>query len=425
MKPFCVILVLGACVGCPSNTSEQQKEPAKGVQSPVKGSKLVTRAQSQELSKDLAAAVEGNNEFAFDLYRQLAQKPGNKFFSPYSIATALAMTYAGARGNTAMEMAHALHFTLDNAHLHPAFGELMHKVQGDGTKRNYKLGVANSLWGAKGLSVHPNFLRITQDDYQAVFRFVDFANDAEGARQRINGWVEDKTNKKIVDLLPQGLIKPTTRLVLANAIYFKGDWLLPFPKEDTKPNWFTIPGSPAFKVPMMNRTFETNYLETAEFQLAEFTYMDYEVSMVVILPKKQDGLAGVEKEFSAKALAQALSAARPRQLQVALPKFKMAEAIDLGEHLVALGMKDAFGAADFSGISSSESLRISAVVHKAFVRVDEMGTEAAAASAVEMSSSDAQSPTSFRADHPFLFVLRHRSTTGILFLARVVDPRGN
>ncbi len=176
---------------------------------------------------------------------------------------------------------------------------------------------------------------------------------------------------------------------------------------------------------MMHRTFETNYLETPEFQLAELMYKDNEVSMVVILPKKQDGLAELEKKLSAKALAQALSAARPRQLRVALPKLKMVEGIDLGKHLDALGMKDAFGAADFSGISPSESLSISAVLHKAFINVDEMGTEAAAVSAVEMSISEPQSDTSFRADHPFLFVLRHRSTTSILFLGRILDPRGN
>jgi serpin B len=283
------------------------------------------------MAKDLETLVEGNNAFAFDLYGRLSQQPGNKFFSPYSISTALGMTYAGARGNTAKEMAQTLHFTLDKERLHPAFGELIRKIQGADNKRNYELATANSLWGDKtGLSLDPKFLRITQTDYQAGFRLVDFGNDAEGARRTINGWVEEKTNKKIEDLIPKGLFTNSTRLVLANAIYFKADWALQFPKEATKPGEFTIPGAPAFKVPMMHRTFEANYSENAEFQLAEFLYKGNEVSMVVILPKMMDGLSEVEKNLSGKALAQWMSEARPAQLQVALPKFKMTEALNLG-----------------------------------------------------------------------------------------------
>jgi len=220
-----------------------------------------------------------NNTFACDLYHQLSSKEGNLFFSPYSISTALAMTYAGARGNTAKEMAQTLHFTLDNERLHPAFGELIRKIQGADMKRNYDLAVANSLWGDKtGLSLDPKFLRITQTDYQAGFQFVDFANDAEGARRRINGWVEDKTNKRIEDVFPIGIIDKSTRLALVNAIYFRGDWCVPFPKAATKPDDFTIPGAPAFKVPMMNHTFLANYMENAAFQLAQFMYKDNDVS---------------------------------------------------------------------------------------------------------------------------------------------------
>ncbi len=278
--------------------------------------------------------------------------------------------------------------------------------------------------GAKGLSLDPKFLRITQTDYQAGFRFADFINNAEGARRTINGWVEDRTNKKSAHLLPTGFIDANTRLILVNAIYFKGDWSLPFPKEATRPDDFTVAGSPAFKVLMMNRTFEANYMETLEFQMAEFMYKDNEVSMVVILPKKKDGLPEVEKKLSAKALGQSLSAAQPAQLQVALPKLKMTETFNLAGDLEVLGIKEAFGStANFAGISQSESLGISKVVHKAFVNVDEMGTEAAAASAVELARSDPLSTILFRADHPFLFVLRHRFTSSILFIGRASDPR--
>jgi serpin B len=301
---------------------------------------------------------------------------------------------------------------------------MIRKVNGADKKRNYELEVANSLWGAKGLSLEPKFLRITQTDYHAGFQSADFANNPEGARQIINGWVEDKTNKKIEELLPKGLITGNTRLVLVNAIYFKADWAVPFPMKRTWPEDFTIPGSPPFKVPMMHHTLEVNYMENADFQLAEFIYKDKEVSMVVILPKKNDGLAEVEKKLSAKALAQALSVAQPARLQVSLPKFKMTEEFNLGKDLAALGMKDAFtSSADFSGISSSESLRISAVVHKAFVEVDEKGTEAAAGTGVIVGNAPPSTP--FRADHPYFFVLRHNATGSILFLGRIYDPRSN
>jgi serpin B len=453
MKSFWVILVLAACVGCTSKEFEQQKESAKletDVKTLVEEKKETLVPLEEEFlwpsvdvpqqvdSEDLAAVVEGNNRFAFDLYRQLGQKPGNKFFSPYSISTALGMTYAGARGNTAKEMAQTLHFTLGNERLHPAFGELIRKVNGTDKKRSYELAVANSLWANKtDLSLDPKFLRTTQADYQADFQFVDFRNDAEGARQSINGWVEDKTKNKIVDLIPGGFITDKTRLILVNAIYFKGDWSVAFPKELTRPYDFTIPGTPAFKVSMMHNTFDAGYMENADFQLAQFMYKDNEVSMVVILPKKMDGLPDVEKKLSAKALAQALAQARgTKLLQVTMPKFKMTEAFSLGAELAKMGMKDAFTqfVGDFSGMETNvpedSKLYISEVVHKAFVEVDEKGTEAAAATAVGMvrSVSAVPPPTipiPFRADHPFLFLLRHNETGSVLFMGRVFDPRGN
>jgi serpin B len=442
MKQLLLSLAFASCIGCTRDVPEHHKESAQletDGSGPVEGQKEapvqmkeesqqpIAPAQEPNNSEDLAAVVEGNNQFAFDLYHQLGQKPGNNFFSPYSVSTALGMTYAGARGNTAKEMAETLHFTLDNQRLHPAYGELIRKIQGADKKRNYELAVANSLWGVKtGLSLDPTFLGIAQTDYQAGFRLVDFANDAEGARRSINGWVEDKTHKKIEDLIPKGLITNSTRLVLVNAIYFKGDWSVPFPKSATKPDDFTIPGEPAFKVPMMNHTFGARYMENADFQLAQFMYKDDEVSMVVILPKKKDGLPETEKKLSAKALAQSLALASPTRLQVAMPMFKMTEEFSLAADLAKLGMQDAFlpGVANFTRMDAdaSTSLFISTVVHKAFVEINEKGTEAAGATGVILNAkSGAQE---FRADHPFLFVLRHNATGSILFMGRVIDPRG-
>lgn len=392
---------------------------------------LLTCARVQAQSKDLATVVEGNNQFALDLYHQLGQKPGNKFFSPYSISTALGMTYAGAKGQTAQEMASTLHFALENDRLHPAFGELIGKIQGSNKKRDFQLTTANSLWGNKvGLNLNASFQRILQADYQAGFHQVDFVNDAEGARKKINGWVEDKTNNKIKDLLQPKTVTRETRLVLVNAIYFKGTWLHQFSKGLTKDEEFAIPGSPTVKVPTMHTSFFLNYLDNDDFQMAQLPYKDNEVSMVIILPKKKDGLAAVEKKLSSKVIHEDLAKAEITNVHVSLPKFKMTEQFNLGDDLAALGMKETFQPriADFTGmqdnVSRENSLFISNVIHKAFVDVNEEGTEAAAATAVVFKAGAApRTPIPFKADHPFLFLIRHNATGSILFMGRVHDPR--
>lgn len=416
MKRLLWIVALTACLGPAFTACEaQRKQDASDASDPPTGGTATS---------DLAAVAQANNEFAFDLYRQLSRKPGNLFFSPYSISTALAMTYAGARGRTATEMARTLHFELPDDRLHSAYGALIRKVQGADSKRKYTLNLANRLWGQKsGLTIEPRFQRILETDYGAGFQPVDFAADPEAARGTINSWVADKTNKKIEDLLPKGLIDTHTRMVLANAIHFKSDWAFPFPEGWTKPGAFSMPDGRTIQVPMMHRILETKYLETAEFQLAEFMYRDNEVSMVVILPKKRPGLREVEMRLSRKDLAQSLVAAQLAPLDVTLPRLKVVQAFDVGNELAALGMKDAFAAnADFSGISSSDHLRISAVVHKSFIKIEEAGTEAAAATAIVMNNSSA---IDFHANHPFLFLLRHKDTASILFIGRVSDPRGN
>lgn len=431
-----MILAFASYVGCTTNVPDRQKEsaPVKSVmQTAADGNTLALapRAPYQTHSKDLGAVVEGNNAFAFDLYRQLAQTPGNICFSPYSISTALSMTYAGARGNTAEEMAQTLHFALDNERLHPMFGELIRNVQGRDRKRNYELAVANSLWGDKGLALDPIFMRITQTDYQAEFQFVDFAGNAGGARKSINAWVEEKTNKKIEDLIPIGLLQSMTRLVLVNCIYFKADWSQPFPKEATKPDDFTLLGGSTIKVPVMKHQIVANYMANTDFQLAELRYKDNEVSMVVILPQRKNGVLEVEKNLSKKSLSEALTLVNAARLEIAMPKFKMTETFSLGSELGKLGMRQAFHRekADFTGMlkhgSPKSVLFISGVVHKVFVDVNEEGTEAAAATGVVVEDIDSElgSPLPFRIDHPFLLLLRHNATGSILLLGRVSDPR--
>jgi serpin B len=406
MKPLHVcllflVLVLGLAMG-PLLSQTREKAVA-----PTVAELPASEKPAAPTAGDLSALVAGNNEFAFDLYHQLAQKPGNKFFSPYSISTALAMTYAGARGNTAKEMAQTLHFTLDNERLHPAFGELLRKLNGTDKRRQFTLVTANSLWGDKTyLSPAPEFLRITREDYQAGFELVDFVGNTEGARRHINGWVEERSNKKIEKLVPKGILASDTRLVLANAIYFKAVWAVPFTKETTKPGDFTTADGRTVKVPMMKEEFKTQYMENEDFQLAELMYLNHELSMVVILPKKKDSLSEVEKSLSAKIVEQALAKARRKNLQVALPKFKMTEECRLTDQLEQMGIKDAFrpGIANFSGVErgSGSMLFISEVIHKAFVDVNEDGTEATAATSVVVSDvSEPPPPVSFHTDHPF------------------------
>lgn len=372
-----------------------------------------------------AAVVKGNNQFAFDLYGRLREKEGNLFFAPNSISTALAMTYAGARGDTASEMAKALHFAQPPDELHPAFAALLKELNGEGKKRGYQLSVANALWGQKGEGFKDDFLKLTKDNYGAGFRQVDFARATEAARQEINAWVEKRTRDKIKDLLKPGVLDPLTRLVLTNAVYFKGDWESPFKKDRTRDEAFDDGGGTKAKVPMMHQATKFKYHDAGSLQVLEMPYAGKELSMVVLLPKKVGGLADLEKSLTADKLADWLGKAREQQVIVSLPRFKTTSELSLNRPLEALGMKKAFQmpGADFSGMNGREDLYITAVVHKAFVDVNEEGTEAAASTGVVIGlrAVPAQRPE-FRADHPFVFLVRDTRSGSVLFLGRLVNP---
>ncbi len=376
------------------------------------------------LTADEEAVVRGNNEFAFDLYRRLARKEGNLVFSPYSISTALAMTYAGARGETADEMAKVLHFTLGRERLHPAFGATAERLRGDGKPRPFLFLTANALWGQRGLGFRDEFLSLTRECYGAGLREVDFAGDAEGSRRSINRWVEEQTQKKILEILKPGDVGGSTRLVLTNALYLKATWEMPFDKKRTKEARFEVSPERHVAVPMMQAGMEIfNYFEGAEFGLLELPYKGRQLSMIVLLPRKKWGLPGVEKSLTAAGLAEAISKLHPHAGDVALPRFLARSRLLLNEELKALGMPKAFGeGADFSGIAGGRGLRVGLVVHDTFTDVDEVGTEAASATAVGLPGLAV--PTfSFRADHPFLFLIRERPTGNIFFIGRVADPK--
>jgi serpin B len=392
-------------------------------------------ARAQDRKADVAAAVRGNTRAALDLYARLRDRDGNLFFAPYSLSAALAMTYAGARGETAEQMARTLHFTLPPGRLHPAFGELVREFNGSvpfltrltGPKRGCRLSTANALWGQRGYRLEADFLRLTRDHYGAGLGVVDFQGAPEGARQAINAWAEKETQGRIKDLLLKDFLKPSTRLVLTNAVYFKGDWARQFPKDATRPEAFHLGDGREVQTALMHQTGEFAYHDGGTFQALELPYAGKQVSMVVLLPGRPEGLADFEKTLTADTLAGVLAGLRRQNVEVTLPRFQTTAQFKLRETLSGMGMPAAFApGADFSGmIGRQPPVALGDVVHQAFVEVNEEGTEAAAATAVDaytLGSPTTVRPPVFRADHPFVFLIRDNRTGTILFLGRLVNP---
>ena len=383
-------------------------------------------------SADLLALGEANTRFALDVYSKLKGEPGNLFFSPYSISTALAMTAVGARGETLEQMTATLHLPKDSEVANKSFKDLIDRINRaeSGDAPAYQLKTANALWGQTGLDLLPEFLKITQQDYGAGLREVDFQHATESARVTINDWVAKQTNDKLRDLLKGGTITPQTSLVLTNAIYFLGNWSDPFRESSTRLDTpFHSPNGEK-KVAMMSREASYAYAETPEFQAIEIPYAGGPLAMVVLLPKSNDGLPALETLLADPSVLQkTLKSFKHVPVKLEFPKFKLTESIDLSGLLASLGMTLAFDAdkADFSGICSQRKLWISQVLHKAFVDVNEKGTEAAAATAVVMMARSAfvrnpVAPVEFKADHPFIFMIRDRDADSLLFLGRVVEP---
>jgi len=385
-----------------------------------------SRTSQKTQDPALKQLIEGNNTFAFSLYGKLKAPPDNVFFSPYSISTALAMTYAGARGNTAKQMADTLHFKLCPDSLHEAFGKLQRRFNTQGQKKNYELTVANTLWGQQGFGFLEKFLNLTRTHYDAALNEVDFIRQTEKARQTINAWIEKKTNQKIKDLIKPGILNQLTRLVLTNAVYFKGNWASPFKKKATRQMPFKVSPDEQIKIPMMHQEGDFKYGEDEQLQILELPYAGNDLSMIVLLPKKTDGLGQLEKQLTTQNLRKWLEGAWQRKVNVYLPKFTLTSQFRLAQTLSTLGMPDAFSQqrADFSGMNARKDLFLSAVVHKAFVNVDEKGTEAAAATGAVIGLTALPTPPPvFRADHPFVFLIRDNQSGSILFLGRLIRPK--
>jgi len=370
--------------------------------------------------------AKGGNAFAVDLYARLKEQKGNLFFSPYSISSALAMTYAGARGQTAAQMAKVLHFDLEGEKLHQAYGELTSALNAAGKAGHFALSVANALWAQKDYQFLPDYLALVEKSYAAKVMEADFKRDAEAARVAINRWVEDVTRDKIKDLIPKGVLNEMTRLVLTNAIYFKGNWVHQFKDNRTQDGPFTLLGGEKVQTPMMHQTERFGYLAADGFQVLEMPYKGDALSMAVFLPKEADGLPQFEKSLTSGGLEASLAKLRREEVVVTFPKFKMTYSASLGDPLKAMGMADAFsGAADFSGMSTQERFFLQAALHKAFVDVNERGTEAAAATAIMVGATGAppRPKPIFTADHPFFFLIRDTRSGSILFMGRLMSPK--
>jgi serpin B len=374
---------------------------------------------------DVYTLAWSNRVFAEALYTRLANESGNLFFSPYSVSTALAMTYAGARGETAAQMANALHFTLPEPQSHAAFAEIGRELSSIPQKGDLDLSVANAIWPDKKYVLLPAFVQLLKDKYQAEPQPVDFVTAAEQARSTINAWVEQKTNDKIKELILPGGVDSSTRLVLSNAIYFKGKWKEPFKKKLTRDGEFWLTPQKGIHVQMMHQSGQANYGEDDILQILELPYRGDELSMVILLPKEKGGLSEVEKRLTDGFLVQLFGRLSEENVVITLPKFKLEQNFELSSVLAAMGMPYAFMGekADFSGMCGTRDLFISKVQHKAFVDVNEEGTEAAAATGVVMEFISAvEYPFNFNADHPFVFLIREKRFGSILFMGRVEDP---
>ena len=385
-------------------------------------------------ASDLTDLVDGNSAFAFDLYQALREEDGNLFYSPYSISLALAMTYAGARGETEQQIADTLQFTLSQDSLHPAFNSLDLELasRGEGAagkdEKGFRLNIVNAIWGQEDYQFLAEFLDVLAESYGAGPRLLDFIEAPEESRITINDWVSDQTEGKIEDLIPQDVINSLTRLVLTNAIFFNAAWLNPFSEDVTADGTFHLLDGSEVIVPMMVQTASFGYAEGGGYQAVELPYDSRELSMVILLPDTGQ-FEAFEGSLDAGHVDTITKDLAPKQVALTMPKFEFESNFSLANTLGAMGMPVAFitplgpctsEMADFSGMTGTCELYITEIVHKAFVSVDEAGTEAAAATAVVLGIESL--PLSVTIDRPFVFLIRDIETGAILFVGRVTDP---
>jgi serpin B len=432
------ILMLGLA-GCASTTSTSPTFPVHYTTPPTTpvGTPVEFTSAKSDLPRitdpfvsdaQLATLVADNSDFAFNLYQTLKKtNSGNMFYSPYSISSALAMTWSGAKTDTEKQMATALQFTLSQTQLPSAFNALSLQLASRGQNakgtdgRSFSLNIANALWGQKDQTFLPAFLDILAVNYGAGMNLLDFMAAPDASRTTINKWVSDQTNAMIKDLLPPGSVTSSTRLVLTNAIYFDAAWQSPFKKDSTHDGTFNLLNGTTVTVPMMGQESGYSYVKADGYQAVEMPYDGNEVAMDIIMPDAGK-FTSFEAGMTAKNVTAIIKSMNNTALVLNLPKFSFSSDFSLKDTLTSMGMPVAFtGKADFSGITGKQDLYISDVIHKAYVAVDEAGTKAAAATGVVMVG--AAMPQNFMTiDQPFIFLIRDIQTGAILFVGRVMNP---
>jgi serpin B len=375
-----------------------------------------------DMASQVEATVDASNSFAFELYRKYSSDNGNILFSPYSISTALSMVYEGARGETANEMEAVFHFVEEPSERRPAVARINNVL--NVSDRDYELNTANALWMQENYPILEDYVDTVVDYYGGEANSLDFFGAPEESRIVINEWVEERTNDRIRDLLPPNSINTEVVLVLTNAVYFKGDWLIEFDVESTRKEEFHISPAESVEADMMSlREGRFNYTETGDMQVLELPYTGKDVSMIILLPK-DDGLSDIEATLSCDELGVLIDGMKETSVDVYLPRFRFETKYFMRKDLIEMGMPTAFTpSANFTGITEVIPLFIDKVIHQAFIEVNEEGTEAAAATGVVMKRSSATPPSEvFRADHPFIFIIQDRVTGVILFMGRVMTP---
>ena len=419
LSTLILLSIITACGGAPSvhaNIAESNKQ---------------RETNPRVAEGDMENLVHGNNTFALDIYESLRAQDGNMILSPYSISLALAMTYAGARGESDSQMAQSLHFDLPQGQLHPAFNTLDLALEKTPTPlendlKPMQLKIANAVWAEQTYSFLQEFLDTISINYGAGINLADFVNQFEPARKEINAWVSDKTEDKINDLLPGNSVNSNTRMVLVNAIYFKADWLAQFDVNSTGEAPFHLLDGSEVNVSTMNRGMEIPYATDDGWQMIELSYAGETAAMDILVPDS-GRFDEIESNLNVEAVSAMLTDLQPLNVMLSLPKFKFESTYQLPDTLSGMGMKDAFDGslADFSGMTGDKDLFIGNVIHKAFVAVDEKGTEAAAATAVIMEGRGAPSfDISLQVDRPFIFIIRDTANGQILFIGRVTNPAG-
>lgn len=410
-----IALLIACCLlpaACGDDSRPAVTDPLESRQIPI------------EYRESLPIVVEANTAFAFDLFHELRHEDGNLFLCPFSISTALAMTWGGARGVTGEEMALVLHFPPDQEMLHPIYGAVLASLEAGNMLGGYRLNIANRLWGLTGYEWEEPFIALTRDHYRAPMTDLDFVHHPEPSRLEINRWIEDRTEGTIPELLPANSITPLTVLVLTNAIYFNGSWAVQFDPEDTASGPFTLSDGGVVEADFMQQVGSFPCARIDGLSILALPYVGGDLSMCLMLPDAGRRLQELEESISPETLNTWLGMLETADVEVTIPRFSFSSKFELSDPLITLGMPSAFGLGmtDFTGITRSDPLFISGVYHEAFVNVDEVGTEAAGATGVVIDRTSV--PGSFRADRPFLFLIRDHVTGSLLFLGRVADPTG-